>query len=65
MRKTYIVLIAFGIALVGAILSGIAYSSVKPPLGEIMFVAGVAMMVGGSVIIGVVLLVALIKMIFS
>ena len=65
MRKTYIILIAFGVAFLGIILSGFAYASVKPPLGETMFIGGVAMMVVGSVTIAVVLLVALIKMIFS
>lgn len=58
-------LIAFGAVLLGTILSGIAYSSVKPPLGEIMLVSGVALIVGGSVTIALVLLVALIKMIFN
>jgi len=65
MRKTYIILIAFGVVLLGTLLTGIAYSSGKPPLGEIILVAGVAMVSVGSITIVIVLLVGLIKMIFN
>lgn len=61
MRKTYQILIAMAGILIGFIVSGIAFTTVQPPLGEIMLITGSLMTFGGAAMVILVLLKAIIE----